>query len=84
MDMRNITKMKCIHTPFQGHRVFTFSIKNDNEWDKSYYKLNKSLSEEGEYENIVDETIAEIGTLNNRTHKVGNFHDDNGNKVDMI
>ena len=44
-------------------------MKNDNEWGKSYYKLNTSLLEDAEYDKIVDETVAEINTLSNRTQR---------------
>ena len=69
MNMRNITNMRYIQTPFHGHRVLAFKIKNDSEWGKSYYKLNTSLFEDEEYDKIVDETIEEIGTLGNRTQR---------------
>ena len=68
-NMSNITKMKYIQTPFHGHRILAFTIKNDNEWGKSYYKLNTSLFEDNEYDKLVDETIREIGTLHNRSYK---------------
>ena len=61
--------MEYIQTPFHGHRILFFTIKNDNEWGKSYYKLNTSLFEENEYDKLVDETIREIGTLHNRTYR---------------
>ena len=67
--MKNITNIRYFHTPYHGHKVLAFRIKNDNEWGKSYYKLNTSLFEDEEYDKIVDETIVEIGTLNNRTQK---------------
>ena len=68
-NMGNITNIRYIHTPFHGHRILTFNIKNDSEWGQSYYKLNTSLFEDEEYDKIVDETIVEIGTLNNRTQR---------------
>ena len=69
LNMRNITNIRYIHTPFHGHRILAFRIKNDSEWGKSYYKLNTSLFEDEEYHKIVDETIAEIDTLNSRTQR---------------
>ena len=66
-NMKNITNIRYIHTPFHGHRIQAFRIKNDSEWGKSYYKLNTSLFEDEEYDKIVDETISEIETLTNRT-----------------
>ena len=68
INMTNITTMRYIHTP-HGHRVLSFRIKNDNDWGKGYYKLNTSLLEDEEYEKIVDETVAELDTLNDRTQK---------------
>ena len=67
INMTNITNMKYIQTPFHGHKVLVFCIKNDSEWGKGYYKLNTSLFEDDEYENIVKETLAEIETLTNRS-----------------
>ena len=50
--MENITNIRYIHTPFHGHRILTFNIKNDSEWGQSYYKLNTSLFEDEEYDKI--------------------------------
>ena len=66
-NMRDITNIKYIHTPYHGHRILAFRVKNVTEWGKGYYKLNTSLFEDEEYDRIVDETIAEIETLSNRT-----------------
>ena len=62
----DITNMRYIHTPFTGHKVFAFTMKKDIEWGKGYFKLNTSIFEDEEYEKLVDETIAEVNTLNNR------------------
>ena len=66
-NMTNITNLKYIHTSFHGHKILAFRIKNDSEWGKGYYKLNTSCFEDEEYDKIVDETMAEIETLTNRT-----------------
>ena len=64
--MNDITNMKYIHTPFPGHKVFAFVIKKDIEWGPGYFKLNTSILEDEEYGKLVDETISEVQTLNNR------------------
>ena len=62
----DITNMKYIHTPFPGHKIFSFVVKKDIEWGKGYFKLNTSILEDEEYEKLVDETVAEVNTLTNR------------------
>ena len=62
----DITDMKYIYTPFTGHKIFAFGVKKHVEWGKGYFKLNTSIFEDEEYEKLVDETIAEVNTLNNR------------------
>ena len=62
----DITNIRYIYTPFTGHKVLAFEIKQDIEWGKGYFKLNTSLFEDDEYERIVDETITEVNTLSNR------------------
>ena len=64
--MNDITNMKYIHTPFSGHKVFAFMVKKDIEWGTGYFKLNTSILEDEEYGKLVDETIAEVQTLDNR------------------
>ena len=66
-NMKDITKIRYINTPFYGHKIMAFNIENNTEWGKSYYKLNTSLFEDEEYDNIVEETINEVETLSNRT-----------------
>ena len=69
-NMTNVTNIKYIHTPYHGHRILAFSIKTDGDWGKGYYKLNTSLFENDEYENIVEETLQEMQNLpNNRSCK---------------
>ena len=65
--MKDITKIRYINTPFYGHKIMAFNIENNTEWGKSYYKLNTTLFEDEEYDNIVEETINEVETLSNRT-----------------
>ena len=69
INMTNITNMKYIKTSFPHHKIFAFDIKNDQEWGKGYYKLNTSLFEDDEYENIVEETLTEVNMLANRSAK---------------
>ena len=69
MNMNSITNMKYIHTPFHGHRVLAFCIKTDIDWGKSYYKLNTSLFEDDQFDNIVEETLAEIQKLTHRSYR---------------
>ncbi len=69
LNMKNVTSIKYIHTPFHGHRVLSFCINNESEWGQSYYKLNTSLFEDKEYDRLVDEAIAEVGMLNGRTYR---------------
>ena len=68
VNIHDITNIKYIATPFHGHKILAFRIKNDTEWGEGYYKLNTSLFEDEEYDNIVQETIAEIQSLRNRTN----------------
>ena len=68
-NMKDITNMRYIQTPFHGHRVFSFAIKNHAEWGRSYYKLNTSLFENEEYDQIVEDTLAEIDLMRNRTNR---------------
>ena len=65
-SMGRVTNLKYIRTPFHGHRVLSFQLKNVVEWGKSYFKLNTSLFEDEEYEAIVEEAIDEVGRLTNR------------------
>ena len=65
INMNNIAKLKYIHTPFHGHRILSFVIKNENEWGRSYFKLNTSLFENSDFDKIVDESVTEINSLNN-------------------
>jgi len=69
LSMGNVTNMKYIRTPFHGHRILSFCLKNNCEWGRSYFKLNTSLFEDEEYEKIVDEAIDEVGKLSNRTSR---------------
>ena len=46
INMTSITNMNYIQTPFQHHKIFAFNVKNENDWGKSYYKLNTSLFED--------------------------------------
>ena len=62
----DITNMKYTHTPFAGHKVFSFVIKKDIEWGKGYFKLNTSIFEDDEYEKLVAETLTEVKVINNR------------------
>ena len=66
-NVNDITNMKYLHTPFHGHKVFAFNIKNDIEWGKGYYKLNTSIFEDEEYDKLVDETVAEVRRLHCRS-----------------
>ena len=66
INMNDITDIRYINTPFHGHRILSFNIKKDIEWGKGYYKLNTSLFEDEEYDNLVDQTIADVEALNNR------------------
>ena len=67
--LKNFTNLKYIHTPFHGHKVFSFTIKNQGEWGKSYYKLNTSLFEDEEYDKIVDSTILEVNGIGNVSNR---------------
>ena len=68
MESKNITNIRYINMPFHGHRVLSFSIEKENDWGQSYYKLNTSLFENEEHDKIVDESIAEINALTNRSN----------------
>ena len=63
----NITG-KYANTPFHGHKILAFRIKTDTEWGKGYYKLNTSLFEDEEYGSIVEETVTEVLSLQNRSN----------------
>ena len=67
INANDITEMKYIQTPFQGHKIFAFNIRSDIEWGRGYYKLNTSIFEDEEYEKLVDETVSEVQILNNRS-----------------
>ena len=62
----DITNIKYTHTPFSGHKILSFVVKKDIEWGRGYFKINTSIFEDEEYAKLVDETITEISTLNNR------------------
>ena len=62
----DITNIKYTHTPFSGHKILSFVLKKDIEWGRGYFKINTSIFEDEEYAKLVDETITEISTLNNR------------------
>ena len=59
-EMKNVTNMKYTPTPFHGHRVLTFQVKDANEHGKGYYKMNTSILRDKRYEEIVNETIEDI------------------------
>ena len=63
-DMKNITNIKYTPTPFHGHRVLTFQVKDANEHGKGYYKMNTSILSDKRYEKIVEETMEDIYELN--------------------
>ena len=67
INANDITEMKYIQTPFQGHKILAFNIRSDIEWGRGYYKLNTSIFEDEEYEKLVDETVSEVQILNNRS-----------------
>ena len=69
VSMGRVTNLKYIRTPFHGHRILSFHLKNTVEWGKSYFKLNTSLFEDEQYATIVDEAIDEVGRLTNRNIK---------------
>ena len=69
VNMREITNIKYIQTPFHGHKILSYVINNNIQWGKGYYKLNTSLFEEEEYDKIVDETIREVNLLTSRTSR---------------
>ena len=66
-NVRDVTNMKYIQTPFHGHKILAFTIINNAQWGKGYFKLNTSFLDDEEYEKIVDETLTEIGALSSRT-----------------
>ena len=63
INMKNITNMRYIQTPFGGHRILVFTNKILNEKGKGYYKLNTSILKDPQYREMVAETISEIEEL---------------------
>ena len=63
VNMINITNIQYIPTPFGGHRVLTFTKKNDTQKGKGYYKMNTSILKDSKYKEIVAETIQELENL---------------------
>ena len=57
VNMKNITNIQYIQTPFGGHRILSFIKKSQNEKRKGYYKMNTSILKDARYKEIVKETI---------------------------
>ena len=60
---RNITNIKYLQTPFNGHRVLSFVKKDLEEKGKGYYKLNTSILKDRAYKNIVEKTMEELDAM---------------------
>ena len=60
VNMKNITNIKYIQTPFGGHRILSFIKKGQNEIGKGYYKMNTSILKDQKYKEMVEETINEL------------------------
>ena len=53
-----ITQMHYIQTPFNGHKILTFTLNKQNEKGPSYYKLNTSIITDIKYKDLVMEALA--------------------------
>ena len=51
-NMKDITNIKYINTPFKHHKILSFTINNNSQWGRGYYKLNTSLFEDKQYDKI--------------------------------
>ena len=60
VNMKNITNIQYIPTPFGGHRILRFIKKGQNTNGPGYYKLNTSILTDLKYKQIVEQTINEL------------------------
>ena len=63
VNMKNITNIQYIQTPFGGHRILSFVKKSENKKGKGYYKMNTSILKDERYREMVEETIEELEEL---------------------
>ena len=63
INMINVKNTQYIQTPFGGHRILSFTIKDQNKTGKGYYKLNTSILTDAKYKKLVQETIEELEHL---------------------
>ena len=63
INMKNMTNIQYIQTPFGGHRILSFTKKSQNEKGKGYFKMNTSILKDAKYREIVEETIEELEEL---------------------
>ena len=61
--MINVKNTQYIQTPFGGHGISSFIIKDQNKKGKEYYKLNTSILTDAKYKKLVQETIEELEHL---------------------
>ena len=63
INMKNITNIQYIQTPFGGHRILSFIKKSENKKGKGYYKMNTSILKDPKYKEMVKETVKELEDL---------------------
>ena len=63
VNMKNITNIQYIQTSFGGHRILSFTKKNQNEKGKGYYKMNTSILKVSKYREMVEQTLKDLEEL---------------------
>ena len=64
VNMKNITNIQYITTPFGGHKLLSFIKTATIEIGKGYYKLNTSILKDQQYQELVKNAVEEVKTLN--------------------
>ena len=63
INTKSTTNIRYIQTPFNGHRILTFTLNRQKDKGQGYYKMNTSILKDAKYRELVEESISQINRL---------------------